>query len=94
MDGMLPHNQEEDVLCCCNPKVPHNESMKFKIISKPENLDTVIFSSKRSKGELIQLNNLYTKEKIPNIAHSNFLIGRNVKIYECVKYLTNESYDR
>ena len=53
MDDMLPHNQEEDVLCCCNPKVPHNESMKFKIISKPENLDTVIFSSKRSKGELI-----------------------------------------
>ena len=95
LEQVMPTNKTDDILCCCHSQLPHNESMKFRTIqTNPLDLNTKIFTEKRLKGKLVELNNSSMKDHVPNISDSNFLIGRNVKIYDCVKYLTNERYDR
>ena len=38
LDKVLGFDQYEGIICCCRPDIPHDETLKFKIIASPENL--------------------------------------------------------
>jgi len=39
MASLKPMKETEGTLCCCNPEIPHNEEMKFKLIPSDGNHD-------------------------------------------------------
>ena len=52
-------NQKTDIICCCQKDYPHDEHMKFKLMTENEfYLDKVLFPKDRKKGEVIQLSDI------------------------------------
>ena len=52
LDGF---DEEDPVMCCCKPDVPHSEEMKFKLhFKKKSDVDRILFKKKKA-GEVIEL---------------------------------------
>ena len=81
---MLLPGQKEDVICCCQKNLPHDESKKFILkLASEDDKNKVLFDNKR--GNLIQLNQKYSKnDKISGQYDKRLLIGRNKDIQQCV----------
>lgn len=64
--------------CCCSPELPHNETLKFVMLSKESNDSIVLFDS----PEYGKVQNL----KLYNVIDQRFpekrLVGRNRQLYE------------
>lgn len=95
---------ENNIMCCCQKEKPHDESMKFVLLSK-ENMkgngkeltqnksDLVIFEE-REMGAVTLLNPPLKNVNLPSIYDYTILIGRNIEIQKIVSLLTCEKGQR
>lgn len=71
--------EEDNIMCCCCDDIPHDESMKFVLLSKNPDLDLVIFNN-RQIGNVGILNQASNNINLFNIYDDTILIGRNHEI--------------
>ena len=90
---MLSFDQYEDIICCCKQDIPHDESLKFKIIASAENLQIAPFKH-TPEGSLIEHKDFHSKISIPRISNQIQIILRNDIIQQCFEVLSSYSGNR
>ena len=66
-------------LCCCQPNIPHDESIKFVITGTDEAMDRPLFKN-RKEGELMLDQDVNQMNKLQHIIDTQMLVGRNKEL--------------
>eukprot|EP00347_Sterkiella_histriomuscorum_P024050 403332474 len=85
LQGYSDHVQ----VCCCQPDIPHDESIKFIINGNEDALDRPLFRNKKD-GELIIDQDVNQNNKLQHVIDTQLLVGRNKELQKIVSYLFSE----
>ena len=79
LDDVIGFDQYESTICCCKEHLPHDESLKFKLIASKKSLKLAPFKS-TPKGNLIEQVDYNIKCTIPSIYNELKIYYRNKQI--------------
>lgn len=90
-DNIAAFDQDQTALCCCKPNIPHDESMKFILKAKDQNMTLTIFKNQPA-GKVSEENG--QKQKNTNVHFDSSMVYYRNEYIQCIVNLLINSNNK